>query len=239
MYEVAAITSVGLVRDENEDCASVNGRRVFEGDVLSERIETGSLIAMVADGMGGHARGEVASSTVLHRLEQAIGLTVAAQEIVPAIRSANRAVYDLASSSPQYRGMGATLVGVLIAGSSCTHFNVGDSRAYRWRKGALQQLSIDHVPPTPKGHPRSHAVTQSLGGAAYYREVMPAVGSFNLHVDDRIILCSDGLTDVLGESEIGAAIASASPEGCVSRLLNRVLSEGAPDNVTIVVIACS
>lgn len=239
MYDIAAITSVGLVREGNEDCVSINGRRALEGDVLRDRVETGGVVALVADGMGGHARGEIASDIVLHKLEQSIGSTLEPHDLLSAIRTANRAVYDLASSNPEYRGMGATLAGVLLNDSNCTYFNVGDSRAYRWRKGVLQQLSIDHVPASPPGHERSHAVSQSLGGAPYFREVIPALGSFDLYIGDRVMLCSDGLTDVLDESEIGAVLSSGSPERCVAQLLDQVFSEGAPDNVTIVVIAFS
>lgn len=239
MYDIAAITFVGLVREGNEDSVSINGRRALEGEVLRHSVETGGVVALVSDGMGGHARGEIASDIVLHKLEQSIGSTLEPHDLFSAIRTANRAVYDLSSSNPEYRGMGATLVGVLINKSNCTYFNVGDSRAYRWRRGVLQQLSIDHVPAYPPGHARSHAVSQSLGGAPYFREVTPAVGSFDLYIGDRVMLCSDGLTDVLNESEIGAVLSSGSPEHCVTQLLDQVLSGGAPDNVTIIVIAFS
>lgn len=239
MYDIAAITFVGLVRESNEDCVSINGRRAREGEVLRHSVEASGVVALVADGMGGHARGEIASDIVLRKLEHSIGSTLEPHDLVSAIKTANRAVYDLASSNPEYRGMGATLVGVLINETNCIYFNVGDSRAYRWRGGVLQQMSIDHVPPSPRGHARSHAVSQSLGGAPYFREVTPAVGSFDLYIGDRVMLCSDGLTDVLNESEIGAGLSSGSPEYCVTQLLDQVVSGGAPDNVTIIVIAFS
>jgi serine/threonine protein phosphatase PrpC len=236
MFDIAATTWAGLVRHGNEDCASVNGNRVLEGHVFRDNIEGGAFLAFVADGMGGHARGEIASSTVLDELELNVGRILDPHGIVPAIRIANRAVYEIASSNPAYRGMGSTLVGVVVDKTTCTCFNVGDSRAYHCRHGRLKQLSTDHVPAAASGQTRSHAISQSLGGAPYFREVMPSVASVDLLPGDRILLCSDGLTDVLRDVEIEPVISSGAPEECVAKLLDHVLSKGAPDNVTIVLI---
>ncbi|MBB4587910.1 serine/threonine protein phosphatase PrpC [Rhizobium leguminosarum] len=238
MFDIAAATSVGLVRQVNEDRASVNGQRLMEGQLLEQRIH-GPTLVMVADGMGGHARGEIASEISLQELERRTDNLLDQHGIIPAIRGANRVVYDLAASNPAYRGMGSTLVGAQMDEEVCTWFNVGDSRAYLCRSKRLQQLSKDHVPPMAKGATRSHAISQSLGGAPYFREVTPSIGSLDLTLGDRILLCSDGLTDVVSDDEIASIICFDGPAACVASLLDLVLSKGAPDNVTVIVLARS
>jgi protein phosphatase len=118
----------------------------------------------------------------------------------------------------------------------CRWFNVGDSRAYLF-DGALRQVSRDHVPPTTDGR-RTHSVTQSLGGKPVFQEIWPACGHFNLRPGDSVLLCSDGLTDVLPDSEIAAVLAEGLPGSeIVARLLSSCLSQGAPDNVTVLLAA--
>ncbi|MCO5966328.1 PP2C family protein-serine/threonine phosphatase [Sinorhizobium meliloti] len=236
MFHIAATTLVGLVREVNEDSASVNGQRLIEGRPFEARIALDQIFALVADGMGGHARGEIASDTSLRELENRTE-RLFENDIIPAIRAANRAVYDLAASNPVYRGMGSTLVGVVINEKKCTWFNVGDSRAYLCRSGKLLQLSKDHVPPMVRGMSRSHAISQSLGGAAYYTEIFPSTGSFNITPGDRILLCSDGLTDVLSDQQIEGVVSLEEPGPCVTKLAELVVAGGAPDNATLVLLA--
>jgi serine/threonine protein phosphatase PrpC len=239
MFHIAATTLVGLVREVNEDSASVNGQRLIEGRPFEARIVLDQIFALVADGMGGHARGEIASDTSLRELEKRAESLFENHEIILAIRAANRAVYDLAASNPVSRGMGSTLVGVLINEKKCTWFNVGDSRAYLCRSGKLLQLSKDHVPPMARGMSRSHAISQSLGGAAYYKEVFPSTDSFNLIPGDRILLCSDGLTDVLTDQQIEGVVSLEEPGPCVTKLMELIVAGGAPDNATVVLLAFS
>ena len=101
------------------------------------------------------------------------------------------------------------------------------------------QLSKDHVPSMTRSMSRSHIISQSLGGAAYYTEVFPSTGSFNITPGDRILLCSDGLTDVLSNKQIEDVVSVEEPSLCVSKLVELVVAGGAPDNTTVALLASS
>lgn len=232
--EVAGISSRGLVRPVNEDGASIDGHRLAEAKPFQRTLPAGRHALIVADGMGGHARGDLARDLVLEILEARADELHSDASCIEALRAANRAVYDHALDHPGLRAMGSTVVGTAINGSACRWFNVGDSRAYHF-DGHLRQISQDHVPPALNGR-RTHAVTQSLGGLPRFMEVTPSVGHLELGVGDRILLCSDGLTDVVADDEIATLLSEAPAAAhAVERILAACLSRGAPDNVTVLV----
>ena len=212
----------------------MNGHRLVEAQPYALTLAPGKHTLIVADGMGGHVRGDLARNLVLQVLEERANDLHNTVSCVEALRAANLAVYDRAREEPAFNAMGCTVVGAAIEGSACRWFNVGDSRAYHF-DGALRQVSRDHVPPTPDGR-RTHSVTQSLGGKPVFQEIWPASGHFNLRRGDSVLLCSDGLTDVLADSEIAAVFAEGfAGTEIVARLLSSCLSKGAPDNVTMVI----
>lgn len=234
--EVAGVSARGLVRRINEDGASINGQRLCESEPYRTFLPPGRHLLVVADGMGGHARGDLARDLVLRSIESHGGALRSAQDSVEVLRAANRLVFDHAIANADLRAMGATVVGASIEGVTCCWFNVGDSRAYLFN-GQLRQLSIDHVPPAIGGR-RTHTVTQSLGGTPRLMEIAPSAGVIELRKGDRLLLCSDGLTDVVADAEIKTHLGTASSLlDAVKHLLSACLSAGAPDNVTIVIAA--
>jgi PPM family protein phosphatase len=225
------------VRDHNEDCAAVSGYILNEGDISTFTIGPDSNLLIVADGMGGHAKGEVASTLTIQGLNRLASSMIDVESCIDAIRKVNRELYDAMSRDETLRGMGTTVAGVILQQASAVWFNVGDSRAYLYR-GHLRQLTKDHVPQgdtAPTGH-RSHAITQSLGGYGRLIEVWPSAGQISITAGDKLLLCSDGLTDLLSDEEIERHMREGdTPKQMASKLVNTVLAKGAPDNVTVIV----
>jgi protein phosphatase len=223
---VAAATWVGLLRPANEDAASVDGERV--GGLRGQTLAGERHLLIVADGLGGHVAGEIASGLALAAFnERAMEINDAATACA-ALAEANRALYDAAALDPALSGMGTTVVGALATPAQVTWFNAGDSRAYIFTAaGALRQLSIDHA--------IGSALTQCLGGALAFAEVSPASGVESWRRGDRLLLCSDGLTAVLHDAQIADTLGAEPDEGRVIKALLRLtLAYGAPDNVTLV-----
>ena len=236
---LVAFCGRGHVRPDNEDAVAIDGARLPEEAIQERALEGMSHLAMVADGMGGHALGEIASGLAVATISEAWASSPPGFDIIAAVKKANQAIYD-AMSGEGRRGMGATVAGVQIEGAVANWFNLGDSRVYLHRAGVLTQLSIDHVPQSdtsPKTGGRSHLITRSLGGGYSFRDVWPASGRQDLEPGDLFLLCSDGLTDVVGDHEIAKAIRGhGSPANAVDALVNGVLSAGAPDNFSIALL---
>lgn len=233
MLRIASATSTGLVREMNEDRISVAGRRTQEGPAAEWRTEDARQYALIADGMGGHARGEVASDIALTNLEAMHHLLFEDEGIEVALRAANRAIYEVALSNRDFSGMGTTIVGVAIDGKRCHWFNVGDSRAYLFRGGRMTQISTDHVPPRSVAGRYDHSITQSLGGGRFFTEIFPSYGELAIADDDRILLCTDGLSDLVQDTEIERIVAGHEPTFALDRLIARCFELGAPDNISL------
>ncbi|MER9767916.1 protein phosphatase 2C domain-containing protein [Mesorhizobium sp. M0130] len=236
MWQIAGVTSAGLVRDQNEDRVSVTGHRISEGQVVNLKASHRRQFVLIADGMGGHARGEVASEIAIAHLEAMREILFKDGGSQTALRTANHAVYEAAFSNRALQGMGSTIVGITVDANRCRWFNVGDSRAYLHRAGSLIQISEDHVPHRATGMRVSHSITQSLGGGRFFVEIAPSLGDLTLEKHDRLLLCSDGLSDVLSHVEIEAIISESDVAECVKRLLASCLARGAPDNVSVVLL---
>ena len=229
---ITAFTHRGRVRDQNEDTIAV-GDWVSVVDMPGPeqtRHELGTPLAcVIADGMGGHNAGEVASRYVVRRLagepEELIDMRRAAQTL----RAIDSELYRAMAADPDLRGMGTTVVGLVLA-PRLVWFNVGDSRLYRCEAGGLVQMSIDDVPPGP----RSGLLTQTLGGSFVQSEISPHAGEEPLNAADRFLLCSDGLTDMLASAEIEACMKHADFDAA-SMLFERAMRAGGADNVSIVI----
>lgn len=236
VLRAAAETHTGYVRSTNQDLALVSG----------------DLIA-VADGMGGHLGGEVASRTAIEELLNAFVQDRSDEGIVMAARRANRAVWRKSRVDRALHGMGTTLTAAALVrdgGDEHPHLvlvNVGDSRAYVLDRGTreLRQLTDDHSvveemvrqgelsPEEAAVHPHRHVLTRALG---IEPEVAVDVWSLQVDATARFLLCSDGLTNELKDLEIAEILAGApSPEEAVGELVGRALGHGGMDNVTVVV----
>jgi PPM family protein phosphatase len=158
-----------------------------------------------------------------------------------ALHFANDAIYDCMERTPSARGMGTTIVGVAIGETRIIHFNVGDSRLYRHSSGMLQRLSHDDVPlgtSGPATSRSSHLITQSLGGRRTNTGIRPHVGVTSpLANGDTLLLCSDGLTDMVADNDVASALdITQALEKCVSTLLELALANGGRDNISIIAV---
>ncbi|HEX2737893.1 MAG TPA: Stp1/IreP family PP2C-type Ser/Thr phosphatase [Acidimicrobiia bacterium] len=222
-------TDVGRVREGNEDGLLVD--------------ETMGLVA-VADGMGGHQAGEVASATALEALRAAVR---SGRPIRDAIVEANEAVYDKAEDNSELRGMGTTITaGTLASGGTLLIAHVGDSRAYLLRDSDLSQITDDHslveemvrdgqlTPEQAAVHPQRSIITRALGIDA---EVEVALYPVELRPGDRLMLCSDGLTTMVSADDIAAILRRESdPQRAARQLIDAANEAGGEDNVTAVVV---
>lgn len=230
---------VGLVRDGNEDCVGVHAPAADDPDALR------GPVLVVADGMGGHAAGEVASRLAVRAVISEWTTSRSGtprQALRSAVRAANGIVFG-ASLDAETRGMGTTLTALAFAGDEAIVAHVGDSRAYRVRGGACEQLTTDHsrvgemvragllTPEQASGHPSRSQLTRCLG---HEPAVQVDVSRFSARRGDVFVLCSDGLWDLVPHAEIAAA-AAAAPAEAADTLIRIALERGAPDNVTVVV----
>lgn len=203
--------------------------------------DEGSNFWFVADGMGGHASGDVASRVVKETL---LGEALALP-LVEALRKAHESVAATAKTNSAYDNMGATVVATRIAERQAEIAWVGDSRAYLWRDGSLSALTRDHsfleVLRTQenlseeqlRAHPNRNLVTKTLGIGT----PEPSVAKLPLQKRDWLILCSDGLNDELEDREIADVLRShRQPEGATEALIDAALAKGGRDNVSAVVV---
>ena len=230
---VWAATRVGLVRRANEDGwrVGMTASDAPDGDWSGSLPSTRPWV-LVADGMGGHSSGDVASSIALDVLCSHFDRD-GASDIRSAIAAANWAVFAAMDEQPSYRAMGTTVAGFCQTGGAVSVFNIGDSRVYLARDGRLSLLSVDDTMPRRAGG-RSHALTQSLGGTSVPVALHPHVVAIEPVVGDVLLVCTDGLTDMLGEAEIVAGLLARTANPAAA-LANAAVEAGGHDNVTVVV----
>ena len=231
--EVTAVCHRGLVRPNNEDSITVAGW-VCDVEMTAPRRSRHELkeplLFAVADGMGGHAGGEIASRYTVKRL--AAQQCSKEKDIAGLLAEINAELYATMRADHSLLGMGTTVVGLILASKRMVWFNVGDSRLYGCREGRLQQLSVDDIPPGP----RSGLITQTLGGAPFFVPIAPHTGGQELVLPSRFLLCSDGLTDMLADAEIERALAG-SDEDAVRALFAAAMQAGGADNISVIVVS--
>ncbi|NOY56769.1 MAG: serine/threonine-protein phosphatase [Actinobacteria bacterium] len=226
----ASGTHQGRVRTNNEDCLYPK---------TSGSSDTRSIFA-VADGMGGHVAGEIASSEAI---EVAIATVGSLEERIAA---ANNAIVDAADEDPRLTGMGTTLtIAELDPDGTVSIGHVGDSRAYLLRSGVLRQLTTDHSvvaeylaagkirPEDVARHPQRSMLTRALGLA---RSVEVDLLTEDLQPGDRLLLCTDGLSSMITDDDIAAKLAGGTPDEAVWSLIEAANAAGGYDNITVVVV---
>ena len=232
LLEVTAFTHQGRVRDGNEDSITVAGwvSDVAMSGLRRSRHElTEPVLCAVADGMGGHAAGEIASRYAIKRLAAEPFAGSEASAVAGVLAAINAELYQTMAADRSFRGMGTTVAGLLLSAARVLWFNVGDSRVYRYHDGSLQQLSTDHVPPGA----RSSVITQSLGGALAFTAVEPDIGVDDLAVPSRWLVCSDGLTDMAGDADITRCLADHDEEAA-RKLFEAAMVAGGLDNISLI-----
>ena len=233
-WRYAAASDVGLVRETNQDALFVD-----------------DSIAVVADGMGGHAAGEIASAMTVEALYNGYLERPTIEGLLSAVQIANRHVLSDARTNPERFGMGTTviIVGLTLDPSGVTTptlLHVGDSRAYQLRDGALRQLSSDHsvaeewvrmgrlTPEEALTHPRRHQLTRAIG---VEEDIEIDVMSLHVQPGDRILLCSDGLSNELAPDVLAKlAGAPGSLDMAVDSLVAAAKTSGGRDNITAVLL---
>ena len=221
----AAGSDSGRAREANEDSAYA-----------------GRWLYAVADGLGGHAAGEVASAAAITALAAYDTETDPARLVdvlAGAVRAASSAIRQLTEASPEFRGMGTTLTAMLWSGPACALAHIGDSRAYRLRGGQLRQLTEDHALSNLVAAARTipalaPVMSRHLDGRA---DRSPDLALLDAAPGDRYLLCSDGLTSVIPDHAILGVLAS---DDALTRIIERLTSlansAGGPDNITAIVI---
>lgn len=232
-YTWATATHVGHVRDQNEDSVAPQ----IDGSAQ------GPVVVAVADGMGGAASGEVASRLAL---ESAIAGPAADTDAARRITDGNRAVLDEVLAEPSHAGMGTTMtLGVFDAAGTLHLGHVGDSRAYLLRDGELSRLTTDHTyvmelvakghlsPEAAMTHPRRNLITRVVG----MENVTVDESKVPLTPGDRVLFCSDGLTDMLDDDRIATILnAEGSVPGAAWALVEAANGAGGIDNTTVAIV---
>ena len=241
-WQVAAITHRGHVRPANEDAIAIDGH-ILTGEMTKPFVLTvapGICVLMIADGMGGHARGALASRAALDHLVANANRLADPATCAKAIQKANDHLYEVMQAHPDATGMGSTLAGAVLFLSGILTFNVGDSRSYLHTSDHLVQLSRDDVQDRgtdASGHRLSHGITQALGGANFPVPVHPHINTDPpLAPGETLLLCTDGITDMVPDKTIKDVLSWApSPERAVRDLAGRALRAGGFDNLSLIV----
>jgi serine/threonine protein phosphatase PrpC len=233
-FNAIAQSDLGLVRDGNEDSALISN----------------NLIA-VADGMGGHAGGEVASAIAINTLEKLLpviadtSIDIDSREdlFLNISYEVDAEILRVSKEKPELSGMGTTLTALSLTDDQVDLLHIGDSRCYRWRDNKLEKLSYDHTvmqelldqgrltPEEVFDHPQRSLLTQALMGDS---GIDPVLMSYEVKVGDKFLLCSDGLTNVLSELELAKIIKATDEDKLLDELIKETKAKGAPDNITIV-----
>jgi len=193
----------------------------------------------VADGLGGHSNGEVASRMVCDALadwapDSSFERTI--EDARRRIGEVNDELFRMAARSPRAGPIATTVVALLTRGAECAVVWAGDSRAYLWRGGTLDRLTKDHSMAEADGpgrDPESNVVTRALGAES---SIMLDVSRFPVLPGDRFLLCSDGLSRVVPDAEIGKVLGGKDLRAAVHGLIQAALAAGGPDNVTALVV---
>lgn len=257
---VTAMTHPGMRGKNNEDRYGVTAFRM-EGKTGPFP----ALLAVLCDGIGGHRAGEVAAEIAVHRVSAVVaqqGETTPAVEVLQnAIRTASQEIYDQARINHHQEGMGATCTSAWIIGRKLYLASVGDSRAYLLRGGDIRQLTTDHTwiqealdkglitPVQAEGHPNTHVIRRFLGSPQPPEvdvrlrledhetdEEAQANQGMTLLDEDMVLLCSDGLTDLVGDDEIAMALYSRPVEEAAEFLIKLANTRGGHDNITLIII---
>jgi protein phosphatase len=241
--EAGGLTDAGPHRETNEDSIGC----FAPSDPLA--VERKGYLYVVADGLGGHNFGEIASASAVATVGEEYYSPSNHTRIEPALRqavqAANLRIHELTHRHPEYRSMETTLSALAIAGSQAYIAHIGDTRVYHWREGRLTQLTSDHSeaaelvrlkilkPERVREHPGRNVLTRTLGSRLIPR---PDYLRQPVMAGDQFLMCSDGLWSELDDLELAAILAERAPAQACRELLDRVLGGDCPDNVTVQVI---
>ncbi len=234
---ISSATSVGKIRDLNEDAFFV-----------SNPSSTDSVLAIVADGMGGHNAGEIASKEAVNVIKDSIlkSSEEAKSLLIDAIENANSTIYKMSCKKEDLHGMGTTITACLISKNKVTAAQVGDSRLYLVRNRMITQITKDHsfvemliengsiTKEDAKHHPQKNVITRAIGTDS---SVEADIYEFQAEPDDVILLCSDGLVNMVEDEKILSLIIDCKDfENLADKLVEEAENAGGNDNITVILI---
>ncbi len=245
--EVGSRTDTGRKRPNNED--NMISVVPDDGSVMDSK---GALF-VVADGLGGHDKGEVASELIVHAVKKLYyedeSSNDIASSLLHAIQEANASLYkDILDSGATERSMGTTCIAAVLHGANAYVANVGDSRAYLIRQGQVRQVSQDHswvaeqvragllTEEQARVHGQRNVITRCMGA---HSDVEVDVFTETVQEGDVLVLCTDGLSGVVSDEEIGSIVQQYEPQESVEQLIAHANEKGGPDNITAVVARIS
>ena len=245
-YEIAAsvVTDVGCQREVNEDC----GRFTQPGD--SDLLDRKGLLMIVADGMGGHSGGEVASNLAVDCISRTYYDHPGdpASSLLDAFATANRQIFETAQADETLRGMGTTCTALVLQNGSALAAHVGDSRLYLVRDQQIYLMTEDHSAvmemvkrglislEAARRHPDKNVILRALGSQPEV-EVSTWEQRFPVREGDAFLLCSDGLYDLVEDAEIKDAVLSTTPLSACENLIALAKQRGGHDNVTVGIVS--
>jgi PPM family protein phosphatase len=245
-YDVLAslVSDVGCAREINED----SGGYVQPDD--PETLAAKGMLFVVADGMGGHSAGEVASRLAVNVITRAYYENGGAppSALVEAFHAANREIYETSSKDEKLKGMGTTCTALVLQKGKALAAHVGDSRLYLVREGQIYLMTEDHsavMEMVKRGwislndarhHPEKNVILRAMGSHAEV-EVTTWQEPFPVRIGDRFLLCSDGLYDLVEDDEIKQAVLSSEPRSACENLIALAKQRGGHDNITVAVVS--
>ena len=239
--EIAGLSDVGCQRENNEDSY---GYWEPQDDSLYAQL---GRLAIVADGMGGHEGGQIASHIAVDTIKRSYSSETEAHpqaRLLAAFHEAHRQIQQKSNQNPDLHGMGTTCTAFVIVGNSLYYAHVGDSRLYLLRNGRLRLLSRDHSlvarlletglirREDAENHPQKHVLTAALGVAD---EIEPDLSPdpLALQSGDVLLICTDGLWGQVADDELGGVLASEAPRNACQTLVRMAKERGGPDNITL------
>ncbi|MCH0562437.1 MULTISPECIES: PP2C family serine/threonine-protein phosphatase [unclassified Streptomyces] len=239
---VSALSHPGLLRERNEDSLAVGPWTLCA--TVTENPQTlvfplgTPLVVAVADGLGGHPGGHLASSLAVRRIASLGPVLSSADAVREALHECNRAVFEAGegAGSGELTAMGTTVAGIVVQPESLLVFNVGDSRVFAHSPGGLRQMSVDDSPPLRPGQRTTSMVTQCLGGSPGFRDVEPHVTAVPRTPGERYLLCSDGLTDPVPPEVVDELLCEHDDGGAAFALWKAAIEAGGPDNITVALV---
>jgi len=243
--EIGMLSDAGCVREINED--SIRVVRPLDADGSKP-----GVLLVVADGMGGHNAGEIASQLAVQTVvrHHADNLQDAALSLARSLERANRVIVERASEEPRYRGMGTTCTVLLLRGGLAYCAHVGDSRLYLMRSNDIFLMTEDHsavmelvrqgsmTHEEARYHPERNVIVRALG-ARHDVDVASWEKPFIVRAGDAFLICTDGLHDLVDDEELRDAMRGATPQMACDRLVELARQRGGPDNITVAIVAVS
>ncbi len=240
---VVVLSDLGNVRTNNEDMGMFY--KIADENVIREK----GYLLLVADGMGGHNAGEVASKMAVEIISEEYfkknGNDNTEQTLSKAFNTANKKIFDMASTNDSYRGMGTTCTALVVIGQKIYYAHAGDSRAYLYKNKSITRLTEDHTyvqelvksgdirPEEVDTHPQRNILTNAMGTKASLRvDTGKSPAAFDQN--DRLLLCSDGLYDYLSDDELRDALYYESLQDAADYLVAEAKRRGGKDNITVI-----